>query len=143
MLPESLSDGTLGAAPERSGIEAILAPKDPTERRRNRSWTSGCGCACKFEIKGWRGAICMCLAVPGRILSTSGDDFARMARVSFGGIIKEVSLAYVPEAQDGNYVLVHVGFAISVMDETEALKTWDILQKMGELEELDPKAAEA
>ena len=85
----------------------------------------------------------MCLAVPGRILSTSGDDFARMARVSFGGIIKEVSLAYVPEAQDGNYVLVHVGFAISVMDETEALKTWEILQKMGELEELDPKAAQA
>jgi hydrogenase expression/formation protein HypC len=85
----------------------------------------------------------MCLAVPGRILSTSGDDFARMARVSFGGIIKEVSLAYVPEAQEGSYVLVHVGFAISVMDETEALRTWDILQKMGELEELNPKAGEA
>jgi hydrogenase expression/formation protein HypC len=85
----------------------------------------------------------MCLAVPGRILSTSGEDFARMARVSFGGIIKEVSLAYVPEAQLGSYVLVHVGFAISVMDEAEALSTWDILQKMGELEELNPKAGEA
>jgi len=85
----------------------------------------------------------MCLAVPGRILSTSGEDFARMARVSFGGIVKEVSLAYVPEAQLGSYVLVHVGFAISVMDEAEALSTWEILQKMGELEELNPKAGEA
>ncbi len=64
----------------------------------------------------------MCLAVPGKILSTSGEDFARMARVSFGGIIKEISLAYVPEAQEGSYVLVHVGFAISVMDEDEAMR---------------------
>lgn len=85
----------------------------------------------------------MCLAVPGKILSTSGEDFARMARVSFGGIVKEISLAYVPEAREGSYVLVHVGFAISVMDEAEAMRTWDILQKMGELEELDSKAGEA
>jgi len=85
----------------------------------------------------------MCLAVPGKIMSTSGEDFARMARVSFGGIVKEISLAYVPEAKEGNYVLVHVGFAISVVDEDEALKTWDILQKMGELEELQAKAGEA
>jgi hydrogenase expression/formation protein HypC len=85
----------------------------------------------------------MCLAVPGKILSTSGEDFARMARVSFGGIIKEISLAYVPEAQEGSYVLVHVGFAISVMDEAEAMRTWDILQKMGELAELEPQAGEA
>ena len=84
----------------------------------------------------------MCLAVPGKILSTSGEDFARMARVSFGGIIKEISLAYVPEAQEGSYVLVHVGFAISVMDETEAMRTWDILQKMGELQELEPRGGE-
>ena len=85
----------------------------------------------------------MCLAVPGKILSTSGEDFARMARVSFGGIIKEISLAYVPEAQEGSYVLVHVGFAISVMDEAEAMRTWDILQKMGELPELEPRGGEA
>ncbi len=85
----------------------------------------------------------MCLAVPGKILSTSGEDFARMARVSFGGIIKEISLAYVPEAEEGSYVLVHVGFAISVMDEAEAMRTWDILQKMGELAELEPQAGEA
>ena len=85
----------------------------------------------------------MCLAVPGKILSTTGEDFARMARVSFGGIVKDVSLAYVPEAQDGHYVLVHVGFAISVVDETEALRTFEILRQMGELEELGPQAGQS
>lgn len=63
----------------------------------------------------------MCLAVPGRILSASGDDsLTRMGRVDFGGIIKEINLAYVPEATIGDYVLVHVGFAISTLDEAEA-----------------------
>jgi len=85
----------------------------------------------------------MCLAVPGKILSTSGEDFARMARVNFGGIVKEVSLAYVPEAEEGNYVLVHVGFAISMVDEAEAMRTFEMLKQMGELEELEPKAGEA
>ena len=85
----------------------------------------------------------MCLAVPGKILSTSGEDFARTAKVSFGGITKDVSLAYVPEAREGNYVLVHVGFAISVVDEEEALRTFEILQKMGELEELGPAPGKA
>jgi hydrogenase expression/formation protein HypC len=85
----------------------------------------------------------MCLAVPGKILSISGEDFARMARVSFGGIVKEVSLAYVPEATEGQYVLVHVGFAISVVDEAEAMQTFEILKQMGELEELEQQAGEA
>jgi hydrogenase expression/formation protein HypC len=85
----------------------------------------------------------MCLAVPGKILSISGEDFARMARVSFGGIIKEVSLAYVPDASDGQYVLVHVGFAISVVDEAEAMRTFEVLKQMGELQELEPQAGEA
>ena len=84
----------------------------------------------------------MCLAVPGKILTISGEDLARMARVSFGGIIKEVSLAYVPETREGDYVLVHVGFAIGVVDEVEALRTWDILQKMGELAEFEPTAGD-
>ena len=66
-----------------------------------------------------------------------------MARVSFGGIIKDVSLAYVPEAREGEYVLVHVGFAISVVDEAEAMRTFEILKQMGELEDLEPKAGEA
>jgi hydrogenase expression/formation protein HypC len=85
----------------------------------------------------------MCLAVPGKIISIEGEDFARMARVNFGGILKEVSLAYTPEAREDDYVLVHVGFAISVVDEAEALQTWDILQKMGELAELEPPKTEA
>jgi hydrogenase expression/formation protein HypC len=85
----------------------------------------------------------MCLAVPGKILSIQGEDFARTARVSFGGIVKDVSLAYVPEAREGEYVIVHVGFAISVVDEAEALQTFEYLRRMGELDELDEKAGEA
>lgn len=79
----------------------------------------------------------MCLAVPGKIISIEGDDAAfRRGRVNFGGIFKDVSLAYVPEAQIGDYVLVHVGFALSVVDEAEAAKVFEYLRGMGELEEL-------
>jgi hydrogenase expression/formation protein HypC len=78
----------------------------------------------------------MCLAVPGQILNLQGDDeITRMARVSFDGIVKEVSLAYVPEARTGDYVLVHAGFAIQTIDEAEAERTLKILREMGELEE--------
>jgi hydrogenase expression/formation protein HypC len=79
----------------------------------------------------------MCLAVPGKILSIEGEDFARRARVSFGGIVREVSLAYVPEAEVGDYVIVHVGFAISLLDEAEATRTFEYLRQMGEVEELE------
>jgi hydrogenase expression/formation protein HypC len=79
----------------------------------------------------------MCLAVPGKILSTEGEHFARTARVSFGGIVKEVSLAYVPEANVGDYAIVHVGFAISLLDEEEALLTFGYLKQIGELAELE------
>lgn len=79
----------------------------------------------------------MCLAVPGKIVSITGEDFARMARVSFGGVVKDVSLAYTSEAQVGNYVLVHVGFALSVVDEAEALRTYEFLKQLGDLEELE------
>jgi hydrogenase expression/formation protein HypC len=58
----------------------------------------------------------MCLALPGKILSIEGEDLARTARVSFGGIVKQVSLAYLPEAEVGNYAIVHVGFAISLLE---------------------------
>lgn len=80
----------------------------------------------------------MCLAVPGKIVSIEGEDLARSARVSFGGIVKQVSLAYVPEAEVGDYVIVHVGFAISLLDEDEALRTFEYLKQMGELDELQP-----
>lgn len=79
----------------------------------------------------------MCLAVPGKILSIQGDDpLSRMGRVSFGGILKDISLAYVPEATVDDYVLVHVGFAISTVDEEEAHKVFALLEEMDELGEL-------
>ncbi|MGC2462169.1 MAG: HypC/HybG/HupF family hydrogenase formation chaperone [Steroidobacteraceae bacterium] len=66
----------------------------------------------------------MCLAVPGQLLSIEGDDpLARLGRVGFAGIVKRANLAYVPEAKCGDYVLVHAGFAITVIDEAEARKT--------------------
>lgn len=79
----------------------------------------------------------MCLAVPGKILSITGEDFARAARVSFDGVVKEVSLAYVPEANVGDYVVVHVGFAISLLNEEEAQRTLDYLKQMGELSDIE------
>jgi hydrogenase expression/formation protein HypC len=78
----------------------------------------------------------MCLAVPGQIVSIEGEGDLRMARVNFGGIVKDVNLAYVPEAKTGEYVIVHVGFALSVVDEEEAKRTLGYLQELGELEEL-------
>jgi len=78
----------------------------------------------------------MCLAVPGQVLSVAGEELQRSGRVSFGGITKEVNLAYVPEAKVGDYVIVHVGFALSVVDEAEARQTFEYLRQMEELEEL-------
>lgn len=84
----------------------------------------------------------MCLAVPGKIVSIEGEDLARVARVSIGGIVKEASLVYVPEAKVGDYVLVHVGIALSVVDEAEALRTFEYLKQMGELAELEAPSDE-
>lgn len=80
----------------------------------------------------------MCLAIPGKIVKISAqlDDTFRLAKVSFGGILKEVNLAMTPQAQVGDYVMVHVGVAISVVDEDEAERTYRYLEQMGELEEL-------
>lgn len=80
----------------------------------------------------------MCLAVPGKILTITGEDVLRSGSVSFGGINKQVNLAYVPEAKVGDYVIVHVGFAISIVDENEARQTFEYLKQMGELVELEP-----
>lgn len=81
----------------------------------------------------------MCLAIPGKITSISAqlDDTFRLGKVSFGGIVKEVNLFMVPEASIGDYVLVHVGVAISTIDEGEAQKTFEYIRKMGELDELN------
>jgi hydrogenase expression/formation protein HypC len=84
----------------------------------------------------------MCLAVPGKVLSIEPNEIGMtMGRVSFGGITKEVCLAYVPEVSVGDYVVVHVGFAISRLDEHEALETFRLLERMGELGELDTPAS--
>jgi hydrogenase expression/formation protein HypC len=82
----------------------------------------------------------MCLAIPGKIVSitnTSEDKIFRNGKVSFGGIIKEINLSMVPEAAIGDYVLVHVGVAISTIDEEEAQKTFEYLHAMGETNELN------
>ena len=80
----------------------------------------------------------MCLAIPGKILSAEDLGFARTGRVQFGGVVREVRLDFVPEAVTGDYVLVHVGFAISKIDEEEAHRTYLALADMGSLEDEVP-----
>ena len=80
----------------------------------------------------------MCLAVPGKLVSVEGTDPAwRNGKVDFGGVLKEVNLAFLPEAVVGDYVLVHVGMAISKVDEDEAAKVFEYLKEMEELAELE------
>jgi hydrogenase expression/formation protein HypC len=80
----------------------------------------------------------MCLAIPGKIISITNqlDETFRQGKVSFGGITKEVNLCMVPEAQINDYVLVHVGVAIGIIDEEEASITFEYLKQMGEVDEL-------
>jgi hydrogenase expression/formation protein HypC len=80
----------------------------------------------------------MCLAIPGKLLSITAqlDETFRQGKVSFGGITKEINLSMVPEARIGDYVLVHVGVAIGVVDEEEARQTFDYLKQMGEVDEI-------
>lgn len=80
----------------------------------------------------------MCLAIPGKLVSITAqlDDTFRQGKVSFGGISKEINLSMVPEARIGDYVLVHVGVAIGVVDEEEARQTFEYLKQMGEVEEI-------
>jgi len=81
----------------------------------------------------------MCLSIPGKLIEITNqlDETFRTGKVSFDGIIKEVSLTLVPEAEIGNYVLVHVGAAIAMIDEDEANKTFELLKQLGELDELE------
>jgi hydrogenase expression/formation protein HypC len=78
----------------------------------------------------------MCLAVPGKIVEITGDGELRMGKVDFSGVLRQACLAYVPEAGLGDYVLVHVGFAISRIDEAQAMETLAALREIGELEDL-------
>ena len=82
----------------------------------------------------------MCLAIPGKILEIQEQNQMRAARVQFGGIVRQVSLDFVPEAGLGDYVMVHVGFAISRVDSLEAERTYKLLEEMGALEEELPRA---
>jgi len=77
----------------------------------------------------------MCLGIPGRIQEIRETELLRMGTVDFGGVTREVCLSYVPDADVGDYVIVHVGFAISQLDEKEAMATLDILRQMGAIEE--------
>jgi len=80
----------------------------------------------------------VCLGVPGKVLTVQANaQGLAMGTVSFGGVQKEVCLAYVPEARAGDYVIVHVGFAISIVSEREAEETFEILRRMGELADLE------
>jgi hydrogenase expression/formation protein HypC len=81
----------------------------------------------------------MCLGVPGKVIEMIGESplGMPMARVSFGGIIKEACLAYVPEAQVGDYVIVHAGFALSMIDEEEAMEVFEMLKQMEDLADLE------
>ena len=85
----------------------------------------------------------MCLAIPGKVIEKFGRDGLQMARVQFGGVVRESCLEYVPETGIGDYVLVHVGFAISRVDEEEARRTYQALADLDQLAELDtPEVAE-
>ena len=79
----------------------------------------------------------MCLGIPGRVVDIHDENGLPMGKVDFGGVRKEACLAYVPETQVGDYVIIHVGFAISRVDEEEALKTLEILAQMGDMMEAE------
>ena len=83
----------------------------------------------------------MCLAIPGKVLDLEQDGESRLARVEFGGITRKVSLDLVPEAGVGDYVIVHVGFAISKVDEEEAHRTLELLEQMSALQDDEPAEA--
>ena len=77
----------------------------------------------------------MCLAIPGKIMSISSDDLLmKTGQVNFGGALKEINLAYVPEAQVGNYVIVHVGFAISILNEEEAQRVFTTFDQLNDVD---------
>ena len=84
----------------------------------------------------------MCLAIPGKVVETFEQAGMRMGKIQFGGIVREACLEYVPETQVGEYVLVHVGFAISRIDEAEAEHTYQALRELDQLTELESPVVE-
>jgi hydrogenase expression/formation protein HypC len=84
----------------------------------------------------------MCLAIPGKVVEIYEDHGLRMGKLDFGGTVRKCCLQCLPEAVVGDYALVHVGFAISIVDEVEAARTYQLLEEMGELAQFDAEAAE-
>ncbi len=84
----------------------------------------------------------MCLAIPGKLVEIHDENGLRMGKVEFGGIFKRVCLEYVPDAQPGDYLIVHVGFALQTIDETEARRVFAYLEEMNQLDELQAPAHE-
>ena len=78
----------------------------------------------------------MCLGVPGKVVEVYAEHGVRMAKVDFGGVCKRVCLEHVPEAEVGQYVVVHVGFALEAIDEAEARRVFEYLEQMNQLDEL-------
>lgn len=85
----------------------------------------------------------MCLGVPGKIIEIYEAGGLSMGKVDFGGVTREACLAYIPEARVGDYTIIHVGFALNLISEEEALETLDLLRQIGELSELPGKQGEA
>lgn len=83
----------------------------------------------------------MCLGIPGKVVEVYDAGGVRMGKVDFDGISKEVCLEYLPELEEGDYTIVHVGFAITKLDEESALETLDLMRNLGMLEELEPDRA--
>jgi hydrogenase expression/formation protein HypC len=79
----------------------------------------------------------MCLGVPGKLVAVADEDGVRMGRVDFGGVVRRVCLEHVADAAPGDYVLVHVGFALTRLDEAEAARVLELLRELGQLEELE------
>src|SRR5579871_6207449 len=130
LFSEPLFDGTRYHAPAPRRFSAVLASTGSNQRRR---YCPGANCRCLSD----HSLKTMCLAIPGKIESISeSDSLLRMGKVNFGGIVKSVSLAYVPEANIGDYVIVHVGFALSCVDEDEARKIFDYLKQTEDFSEL-------
>jgi hydrogenase expression/formation protein HypC len=84
----------------------------------------------------------MCLGIPGQVVSLDDVGGLRMGKIRFGGIVRDACLEYVPEVAPGDYVIVHAGFAISRVDEQEAARTYQLLEEMGQLAELDQMGTE-
>jgi hydrogenase expression/formation protein HypC len=116
-----------------------LASAGPSQRWRDLFRASRCRATVEGVV-----SVLMCLAIPGKVTSIDGaDSLTRMGKVDFGGVFKEASLACVPEAEVGDYVIVHAGFAISRLDEEEAGKVFEYLREMQALSELDEDGAGA